>query len=50
MCIENVTTAVDAMNVAKWGISLRFGSFFITSQTADYSIFGGSIQRDAACY
>jgi hypothetical protein len=38
MCIENVTTAADAIEVVKKGVSLHFGSFFISSQTADYSI------------
>ena len=38
MCIENVTNAADAVKVVQKGAALHFGSFFITSQTADYSI------------
>ena len=52
MCIEAVDDAASAIKVIQEGIRLHFGSFFLTSQTADYSIlpsYWPSVVRAVRC-
>ena len=38
MCTENATTATEMRAVIQKAVSLNYGSFFVTHQTANYSL------------